>query len=174
MRKLLVFLLILVALPMIAQNKDSEHFKFLGIPICGTIQEFSKQLEEKGFNKVESSEVYRGIFDGNSAYLLLIKNTDLDFVYGVDITLNIVDKENSYMLNDQYDDLKIRLEHKYNGTFKKSKMGYDSMDVYIEDKFTGSITIQIKEAVEGKSFLTLTYHDILGLIRNSEYLDRDL
>jgi hypothetical protein len=53
-------------------------------------------------------------------------------------------------------------------------MGYDSMDVYIEDNFTGSITIQIKEVVEGKSFLTLTYHDILGLIRNSEYLDRDL
>ena len=71
MRKLVVFLLILVALPTIAQNKDSEHFKFLGIPICGTIQEFSKQLEEKGFKKVESSEVYRGIFDGNSAYLLL-------------------------------------------------------------------------------------------------------
>ena len=47
------YLLLVVLAVCLSVNAQTDHFKFMGIPITGSEKEFSAQLETNGFNKIE-------------------------------------------------------------------------------------------------------------------------
>lgn len=66
MRKLLLIMCALFALNVCAQ----DNLKFMNIPICGNIEKFASELEQKGFSKL-SKKLYEGEFAGKDVTLYL-------------------------------------------------------------------------------------------------------
>lgn len=68
-------LFLLAALTMLAASAHAEHFKFMGIPLDGSLPQFEKALLAKGFTptnlSVESPNYkwYEGIYYNNNALL---------------------------------------------------------------------------------------------------------
>lgn len=71
MKKLLLIICICATYTSFAQTSD-EHFKFMGIPIDGTPQEFGEKLQQKGFEYIAENDerlMYKGYFAGNSCFI---------------------------------------------------------------------------------------------------------
>lgn len=115
MKKLL--LIITFAIMALCSNaqSNSEHLKFKGVPIDGTVTEFAKRLEEKGFKTLKAQgDTYCmvGDFAGKSnciVPLLFTKSTKE--VYGVGVIPSICKTWNE--LVSQYNKFKDNLCIKY-------------------------------------------------------------
>lgn len=86
MKKLIVsFALALVALVTYAQS-NSEHLSFKGIPIKGSLTEFCKKLQTKGYKyegKDSNYAMFTGNFTGRNATIGVTTDDDGQNVYGV-------------------------------------------------------------------------------------------
>lgn len=91
MKKILFLLFTLVSL--CCQDGQAQHFKFMGIPIDGSIENFETKLKEKGFvNSIEYSKFnttaekyYDGMFAGNDVLLMVRATPKSGLVYGVSV-----------------------------------------------------------------------------------------
>lgn len=86
MKKLVVsFALALVALVAYAQS-NSEHLSFKGIPIKGSLTEFCKKLQTKGYkneSKKSNFARFKGDFTGRNATIGIFADDNGQNVYGV-------------------------------------------------------------------------------------------
>ena len=119
MKKILLIICICAAYASFAQTSD-EHFKFMGIPIDGTPQEFGEKLQQKGFEYVatydkEEHFMYKGYFAGTSCYIGIPSYENP--VNSVMILFNIQDSLHQLF----HDKLKKDLSEKY-GEARVSKV----------------------------------------------------
>ena len=118
MKKIIFTLaLFLVTMSLMAQ----EHLSFKGIPIEGSITEFCKKLEDKGFSSIGSEDnitMFTGDFTGREANVAVAATDDGKNVFSVVVFFDPSDEWNT-LVNTYayYKDLYIR---KY-GKPKKSK-----------------------------------------------------
>lgn len=90
-RKLL--LLLLVSLFTLVLQAQTEHMKFAGIPLTGTIDQFQKKLVAKGFrlnSKVSKvlpvgTRSYTGTFAGKKGNIAVYYDSDSKTVYGAKV-----------------------------------------------------------------------------------------
>lgn len=88
---LLILSVLFISVSLSAQSSSSQHLKFMGIPINGSITNFQNKLIAKGFKydqaiskAVEgSTRFYNGQFAGETAQLLVYYDRDQKFVYRV-------------------------------------------------------------------------------------------
>ena len=88
---LLIFCALFISVSLSAQSSSSQHLKFMGIPINGSITNFQNKLIAKGFkyDKVASNSpgittrIFNGQFAGESAELYVYYDQTQKFVYRV-------------------------------------------------------------------------------------------
>lgn len=115
MRKIAMILAFTLAmLGLFAQN-DSEHLKFMGIPINGSHKVFAKKMEKKGFKKLPFKGDYvlfKGEFASSPNTLITVHySTQKDLVYKVLVMLSALDVWSA--IENDYFQLKSMLTQKY-------------------------------------------------------------
>ena len=145
-RTLLITILCLFSIMTQAQT---EHLKFMGIPIDGKIVQFHKSLSQKGFTRVMNQSdfsLYEGVFAGNNSTVFVKKEPKEDSVYSVIVAIPCFNKKNC---QSQYENFKYRLIQKYNCVsdssfvnkidtnikdfYDKVNEGFYSLNTYLEE-----------------------------------------
>lgn len=115
MKKLLLIITFAFAALCSNAQASSEHLKFKGVPIDGTVTEFAKKLEEKGFKTLMAqggSYIMSGDFAGYSDCMIVLMNTkSTKEVYGIGVIPSFCDTWSE--LISQYDTFKDNLTTKY-------------------------------------------------------------
>lgn len=113
MRKLVfVFIACLLSLTMQAQN--TNHLKFMGIPIDGKINDFKNELIKKGLRyktQIKNSYLFDGYFAGDFADLFVMHDVKTKKVYGVGVSIDCYSEE---IARDKYLNYVRDLTYKYN------------------------------------------------------------
>ena len=164
---LLTFILML-ALSVYAQE---EHFKFLGIPLDGSIEEFEAKLCDKGFiREMESSESeinkrnYKGLFAGYDSDIIIEFNPRNRNVYSARVEIRRSDPKTILKLYEKFRDdyLQKYPENKY----REIDLEDPSMGMWFNDssnkKEIGQVLILALPTmyeIFGHCCLTITYTD---------------
>lgn len=88
MKKILALLLVMVSFVAFAQDGSSQHMKFKGIPIEGSMTEFCRKLKTKGFTSTgreNNTSFFTGDFIGREATVGVIATEDGKNVFAVTI-----------------------------------------------------------------------------------------
>lgn len=80
-----LFLLIIFFICSFSLSAQTEHLKFMGIPITGSTIDFHKELDEKGFSckgvmsESDSTKIleYEGIFTGRKVFVYVVSGYDI-------------------------------------------------------------------------------------------------
>lgn len=115
-RKLM--LLLFVSLFTLVLNAQTEHMKFAGIPLTGTIDQFQKKLVAKGFRlnaKVSKmlpvgTRSFVGTFAGKHGNIAVYYDTDTKIVYGAKVYYNGLTDDRA---KEELDNLRSILSAKY-------------------------------------------------------------
>ena len=111
-RLLLILMLLILPMTMFAQSK---HLTFKGIPIDGTLKEFSKKLVQNGFIEVETTTAFaefEGTFAGHSnCTVVAYSSPDGQLVHSVAVIFPQLDSWS--LLEGQYRNIKESLIKKY-------------------------------------------------------------
>ena len=113
---------------------QSEHAKFMGIPLNGTIQQFHQKLVAKGCrHDTKTSSVisngtraFKGSFAGNDAFIYVYYDETTKIVYRAKAVISC---SGEVMRDTKFNDLKGLLETKY-GTLFSEKDTYEGHDSY--------------------------------------------
>lgn len=131
----------------LAIQAQSEHLKFMGIPLDGKINDFQSQLLKKGctldeffmkYGKSKGNRVYEGSFAGNNARIVVFFNEKTKKVYRAKAIISAYSDEQvkqkyfemKSMLMDKYD-VQYRLRQKYGEALGDSLTG--NLRWYFED-----------------------------------------
>lgn len=196
MKKLL--LIITFAFMALCSNAQSngEHLKFKGVPIDGTVTEFAKKLEEKGFKtlmNIGDTYIMTGDFAGYpncTIYFLSTKSTKE--VYSVGVVPSYSDTWSE--LISQYDTFKKNLTIKYGkpegcietfnggtpssdlGKIYATEMGDCNYRTWFKTE-NGSIAVTItnkKKGGEKSSYVILIYTDKVNEAKEKQNVIDDL
>lgn len=111
-RLLILFMLATVG---VVASCAQEHQTFKGVPIDGTVADFAKKLESKGFVSSENDESgnvsLTGVFAGyNNCNVSLLPIPNSDKIYGVKVTITV---EMPAVFSEEYQKMKSMLTEKY-------------------------------------------------------------
>ncbi len=187
--KLLFLILLLLPITIFAQ---SEHLTFKGIPIDGTLRQFSSQLTQKGFIKLGSENgqaMLTGDFAGYKDCYVFVSSVDQkDLVYLVGVMFPALDQWG--LLEANYTKLKKMLTTKYGEpsevveNFQSMVQPRNDSDKLYELKFDrctyktifdtekGRIALSLAHEGVSKCYVILAYIDgINGAIMNNAAMD---
>ena len=132
MKRILSFFVMLVlTLGVMAQT---QHMKFMGIPLDGTISAFHQKLVAKGckpdveYNKIApvGRRLFIGTFFGEKAGICVYYNAKTKVVYRAKA---VIERSSEDMIIQQYNEVKSALEEKYPDAYmvKDEDDGYEVM-----------------------------------------------
>ena len=128
MRTTFLSLLLLLSLSSTAQT---EHVRFIGIPLDGTIQQFQKELTVKGssdgkvFLILEGMKAFKGSYAGHNALLMVFYDETIDVVYQAKAVITCQGEDSCEAVFNEINE-QLQTEH---GTFLSTKSiqyGHDS------------------------------------------------
>ena len=158
MKKLFLFLVVaLMALSAYSQT-ESEHMKFMGIPIDGTLDEFKSKLIAKGFVPNPNDKNFlHGTFAGcDNSTIVCYYNKTNNLMYAVGVLFPYSDEW--IILSSHYYSLKEMLTQKY-GEPKEQKEVFLDPDM-AKDDTSKMIQLKLKKA----DFISTFYNQDKGLI----------
>lgn len=130
MRTIFISLLLLLSLTSMAQT---EHVKFLGIPLDGTIQQFEENLSANGcsFDQETSkwlpkgARAFKGSFAGHDARLLVFYDETTNWVYQAQAVISCHGEE---ACEEVFNDINSKFQEKYGALLstKSIQYGHDS------------------------------------------------
>lgn len=152
---------------MIALQAQTEHLKFMGIPLNGTITQFQAKLTAKGIKP--NSELnkrlgvgcraFTGTFSGEKAEFFVYYNDRTKIVYRAKAVIECMDGEKGEMKQKDFKDL---LNRKYPGAFSEQgeQDGHPTFMLLLpnsQNNYLGSIGLYISNS--GYSFIdTVSLH----------------
>lgn len=171
MRKLITCLLCMMALFTQAQT---EHLKFMGIPLNGTISTFQAKLQAKGIRyDAEGSRQlkvgcrsFKGSFSGEKADFYVYYNEKTKVVYRAKAVITCFNKENG---EEKFYSFKSMLKTKYsNGIASDSEQdGHPSLSILVSDSkkindlgFVGMYITNPPYSFMDEVYLHIDYEDI--------------
>lgn len=96
---------------------QTEHLKFMGIPLDGNINAFDKELKKKGFEldpysgkMLDGTYIYNGVFSGETAQILVFYDNRTKNVYQAAVIIKCYTKTIAVR---KYQDIRDMLEEKY-------------------------------------------------------------
>lgn len=130
MKKLLIAITAMLTLTATAQT---EHVRFMGVPLDGDIQQFQAELTAKGCSHDPEASaampkgvmVFKGNFAGHDAQLYVFHNETTNLVYQAQAVITCKGKDACEAV---FDDINSQLQEKY-GTLLSTKSvqyGHDS------------------------------------------------
>ena len=168
--KHLIFICLLAVYGCSTMAQDHQTFK--GIPINGTIADFTKKLESKGFVAAEADEAgnasWSGVFAGyeNCAVsMLAIPNSDR--IYGVKVTITV---EMPLVFSEEYQKMKSMLTEKYGEpTTKTEEATVETVDNDTADIDFSGIFDEILKAMRIKTADVQVFESASGTINMVGY-----
>ena len=137
MKRILSFFVMLVLT--LGAMAQTQHMKFMGIPLDGTISAFHQKLVAKGCkHDVEVSNAvgaggraFTGTFFGEKAQIFVYYNAKTKVVYRAKACIDRRDEE--YIIR-KYDEVKSALEEKYPDAYmsEDEHNGYESLTFYTD------------------------------------------
>ena len=119
-RLLLILMLLILPITMFAQSK---HLTFKGIPIDGTLKEFSKKLVQNGFIEIETTTdfaEFEGTFAGHSnCTVIAYSSPNGQLVHSVAVIFPQLDSWS--LLEGQYRGIKESLIKKYGAPVQETE-----------------------------------------------------
>lgn len=179
MKRILSFFVMLVlTLGVMAQT---QHMKFMGIPLDGTISAFHQKLVAKGckpdveFNKIApvGARHFIGTFFGEKAKIIVYYNAKTKVVYRAKAC---IDRSSEDMIIQKYDEVKSALEEKYpNANMDKSEdYGYDSMHFYTDQGEIDLYVYKFDNVYLTVYSLFIDYYDTVNYQKNENSKMNDL
>lgn len=168
MRKVLLLLSALFIMNTV--NAQTEHLKFMGIPLCGNYKQFESNLKMKGvkYDKAATKEAnvkgcrfYNGEFSGENAEIIVYYDKETNSVYRAKALISNYSTE----IINKLEDFKSRLLNKYISAelTEGEQDGYKAYSFRILDKefknAIGYISLFIGES-GFKTYLHIDYNDI--------------
>ncbi len=182
MKQLITLFILLISL---AASAQTEHMKFMGIPINGNITAFQSKLVQKGFKFVKNGassgeyEVYKqysGKFAGKECTLFVSYDRKTKIVYDAQVAYSFYYNENyESKRDDMYESLTSQLSNKYPNAIRKNG---ENSTTFIFDN--GSIRLHTKNELyeysnEGHQYLYVTYTDNINYNKSkSSFVSDDL
>ena len=120
MRTTFLSLLLLLSLSSTAQT---EHVRFLGIPLDGSIQHFQEELTTKGcsdgkvFLILEGMKAFKGSYAGHDALLMVFYDETIDVVYQAKAVITCQGEDSCEAVFNEINE-QLQTEH---GTFLSTK-----------------------------------------------------
>ena len=117
-------------------SAQNGHLKFMGIPLDGTINEFSAKLAAKGCSVDEylsqdhvGDRIFDGVFMGNRANLFVYYQPTTQIVYRA---VAVIKKEDEDIIKSLYEEPKKLLNNKYIGFQKTdSVLGHETWSLFV-------------------------------------------
>ena len=177
-RLLLLFVALVLTLGVMAQT---QHMKFMGIPLNGTISAFHQKLVAKGckpnveYNKTSpvGGRTFIGTFFGEKANIYVYYNAKTKVVYRAKA---LILRSSEDMIIQKYDEVKSALEEKYPNAYmsKDEHYGYESMHFYTDQ---GRIDLYVSKYdgySENPYSLHIDYIDDVNFKKNENSKMNDL
>ena len=174
--KLLLLISLLLPLTMFAQ---SEHLTFKGVPIDGTLRQFTSQLIQKGFTKINSENgqaLLKGDFAGYKDCLVLVSTLDQrDLVYMTGVMFPDLDQWG--LLESNYLKLKEMLTTKYGKPaevveeFQSRVKPQTDSDKLYKLKFDECTYKTIFQTPKGRIALTISHESVMRCFVLLGYVD---
>ena len=160
---------------------QTQHMKFMGIPLDGTISAFHQKLVAKGckpnveYNKTApvGSRHFIGTFFGEKALIIVYYNAKTKVVYRAKAC---IDRRSEDMIIQQYDEVKSALEEKYPDAYmvKDEYDEYESMHFCTDqgeiDLYVGKFDGYVEKPYE----LHIDYYDDVNYKKNEKSKKNDL
>ena len=131
--------MLVVAIGLMAQ----EHLSFKGIPIEGSMTEFCKKLEAKGFTSLGAEnniEMFTGDFTGREASVAVASTDDGNDVFSVIVFFEPSDEWNSLVSTyNYYKDLYTRKYGKPTRSKEKNPAFDDSNTILMGELYQGTV-----------------------------------
>lgn len=174
----LVLTIVMCLIPSIALTQNtSEHFKFMGIPIDGTYENFVQKLKLKGFKQFGDLEIYKGVFDNDTVLIGVENDKELNLVYAVQVIKikDIIFAEYEAKLYPKFDNLVDRLENKYHSEAIEwdDNKHFVSIPINRNNKYVGNIAVRIGQ-MDSNCLISMTYYDVLNFEKHKIAQDKDL
>lgn len=164
MKKFVItFCLLIFAIGTFAQkNLKEEHLKFMGIPLCGDIQSFSKKLVERSnavpFGFSNGLYSFKGTFAGYNADIHVCFNNKNREVYRA---YSVIDNKERERAIDIFNEFKTLLRKKYPDSYTKDSQAYGFDSFSLWPKIDRSVKKFDKDNVYGKIYLVIQYNEQL-------------
>lgn len=171
------FVMLVLTLGVMAQT---QHLKFMGIPLNGTISAFHQKLVAKGckpyveYNKTApvGSRVFIGTFFGEKADIHVYYNAKTKVVYRAKAC---IERSSEDMVIQKYNEVKSALEEKYPNAYmdKDEQEGKESIGFYTDQ---GWIDLYVSKSVVSAETYTLhiDYYDEVNNKKNENSKMNDL
>ena len=136
---LLILCTLFISVSLGAQSSNSQHIKFMGIPINGSITNFQNKLIAKGFKYDQSgskaletpTRIYKGLFAGETAQLFVYYDRDQKFVYRVKVVIECATEERASFKMGVF---RNQLIEKYNTYAEEGVLeGHETYSIPIEN-----------------------------------------
>ena len=194
MKKLVSIILLLSLMPFSLLSQEEEHLKFKGVPIDGTLKEFTSKLVKTGLKEIgqENGQVMLfGDFAGFRDCMIYATTTPgKDLVYMVAAMLNPTDHWSA--LQRDYEALNSMLKIKYGEpsevieefqSFSKPKSDSEKI-LYLKtdrcnyqtifDTKKGRIAVKLAHGDKDLCFVIIAYEDGINALRHSNAAIDDL
>ena len=170
-RFLSFFVMLVLTLGVMAQT---QHMKFMGIPLNGTISAFHQKLVAKGckpeveYNKTApvGARVFIGTFFGEKASIHVYYTAETKVVYRAKAC---IERDSEDMIIRIYNEVKSALEEKYPDAYmdKGEHNGYESMHFLTSQ---GEIVLYVSKSnvYADKYNLYIDYYDAENFIKNEK------
>lgn len=116
MKKFLAIIVLMLSISAQAQEQ-SNHLKFMGIPLDGKISSFNKELQKKGFmldeltgKRIGGTYIYNGYFAGEKAQVFVDYDEKSKIVYQASAIIKHYTKEQAISM---YKEMRDMIETKY-------------------------------------------------------------
>lgn len=160
---------------------QTEHMKFMGIPINGTIDQFQAKLQGKGLkydaqtSRRLESRFFTGYFAGERSEIYVYYNKKNKIVYRTKV---VIKRSNLNQIEDLMEDFKTRLKKKYSNskTEDNTNEGYPEFDLYYYGKngnYIGALNLFIGYN-NGEYVLHIDYYDTANTLANEQRNNEDL
>lgn len=165
MRTRILTLILVLTLTILSLSAQSEHLKFKGVPIDGTLKEFASKLVAKGFTLLSQDNnavTMMGNFAGHddcTAYIF--RNDKVDVVNG--IVLYFPSLDSWRLLEGEYNSTKDLLTEKYGEPFDCIEEFNSTIQPTTDrDKF---YELKMERCTYKTTFFTLYGRIILSLVK---------
>ena len=172
------FVMLVLTLGVMAQT---QHMKFMGIPLDGTISAFHQKLVAKGCkHNVEvsnvvgaGSRVFVGTFFGEEASIHVYYNAKTKVVYRAKACIERSSEDN---IIRKYNEVKSALEEKYPDAYmvKSEDYGYDSLTFYTGQGSIGLYVAKYDNVYSTVYSLHIDYFDKVNFKKNENSKMNDL
>ena len=177
-RFLSLFVMLVLTLGVMAQT---QHMKFMGIPLNGTISAFHQKLVAKGckpdveYNKTApvGARLFTGTFFGENARIYVYYNAKTKVVYRAKAC---IERSSEDGIIQQYNEVKSALEEKYPAAYmdKGEHNGHESMQFYIAQGWIDLYVSKHDNVYPTQYLLHIDYYDDVNDKKNENSKMNDL